>query len=179
MARCGAKTRSGRPCKGPAMENGRCRMHGGKATKTHAGNQNAAKHGIYSQHLTEEERAAWDEIELGRVDDELRLTRIRLARALAAENASGGEPELEEISEQDATVNGVPLGGDEKVVTRKSRRRDYAGIIDRLTGRIESLERTRVELMKALGSGDDGSDLPPAPDYVLSPDEAGPENPVL
>jgi galactokinase len=27
---CGAKTRSGAPCKSPAMENGRCRMHGGK-----------------------------------------------------------------------------------------------------------------------------------------------------
>jgi hypothetical protein len=27
--RCGAKTRSGRPCLSPAMELGRCRMHGG------------------------------------------------------------------------------------------------------------------------------------------------------
>ena len=27
--RCGAKTRSGKPCRGWAMENGRCRMHGG------------------------------------------------------------------------------------------------------------------------------------------------------
>jgi hypothetical protein len=30
--RCGAKTRQGTPCKGPAMKNGRCRMHGGKST---------------------------------------------------------------------------------------------------------------------------------------------------
>jgi hypothetical protein len=32
--RCGAKTRGargGRPCKSPAMPNGRCRMHGGKS----------------------------------------------------------------------------------------------------------------------------------------------------
>jgi hypothetical protein len=29
---CGAKTRSGQPCPTPAMENGRCRMHGGTAT---------------------------------------------------------------------------------------------------------------------------------------------------
>ncbi len=27
--RCGAKTRSGSPCRSPAMPNGRCRMHGG------------------------------------------------------------------------------------------------------------------------------------------------------
>ena len=32
--RCGAKTRAGSPCKGPAMPNGRCRMHGG-ATPRH------------------------------------------------------------------------------------------------------------------------------------------------
>jgi hypothetical protein len=30
--RCGAKTRRGTPCMGPAMTNGRCRMHGGCST---------------------------------------------------------------------------------------------------------------------------------------------------
>lgn len=30
--RCGARTRVGRPCRGPAMANGRCRMHGGAST---------------------------------------------------------------------------------------------------------------------------------------------------
>ena len=30
--RCGAKTRQGTPCRGPAMRNGRCRMHGGGST---------------------------------------------------------------------------------------------------------------------------------------------------
>jgi hypothetical protein len=30
--RCGGKTRAGCPCKGPAMKNGRCRMHGGAST---------------------------------------------------------------------------------------------------------------------------------------------------
>ena len=30
--RCGAKSRAGCPCKGPAMKNGRCRMHGGAST---------------------------------------------------------------------------------------------------------------------------------------------------
>jgi hypothetical protein len=31
-ARCGARTRRGVPCQGPAMANGRCRMHGGRST---------------------------------------------------------------------------------------------------------------------------------------------------
>ena len=30
--RCGARTRGGQPCRGPAMANGRCRMHGGTST---------------------------------------------------------------------------------------------------------------------------------------------------
>lgn len=30
--KCGAKCRSGEPCKNPSMKNGRCRMHGGKST---------------------------------------------------------------------------------------------------------------------------------------------------
>ena len=30
--RCGAKARSGLPCRAPAMKNGRCQMHGGKST---------------------------------------------------------------------------------------------------------------------------------------------------
>ena len=31
-ARCGARTRSGDPCRQPAMPNSRCRMHGGAST---------------------------------------------------------------------------------------------------------------------------------------------------
>jgi len=46
--RCGAKTRKGTPCKAPAMANGRCRMHGGKAGAPR-GNTNALKHGLYTR----------------------------------------------------------------------------------------------------------------------------------
>ena len=52
--RCGAKTRSGQPCRAPAMANGRCRMHGGKSTgpRTPAGLERSRKanlkHGLYS-----------------------------------------------------------------------------------------------------------------------------------
>jgi hypothetical protein len=46
---CGAKTRTGQPCKTPAMPNGRCRMHGGK----HPGGVAAArfKDGRHSKYL--------------------------------------------------------------------------------------------------------------------------------
>src|SRR5215475_13899148 len=46
--RCGALTRSRKPCQAPAMTNGRCRMHGGKSPGAPKGNKNAFKHGRYT-----------------------------------------------------------------------------------------------------------------------------------
>lgn len=46
--RCGARTRSGKPCQSPAMANGRCRMHGGPSPGAPKGNRHAYKHGRYS-----------------------------------------------------------------------------------------------------------------------------------
>lgn len=122
-------------------------MHGGKATETHAGNQNARKHGIYSSVLTQEEKDLWDEVELGRVDEELRLCRLRLMRTIRAETAANDQPELDAISEEPMVVNGIAIP-EEPITKRQLKRRDYAGLVDRLLGRIESLERTRAELLK-------------------------------
>lgn len=140
---CGAKTRSGEPCKKAPLEGKtRCANHGGKSTgpKNQRGNKNAAKPGsIYSQYLTPEEQIVFDSMELGKVDDELKLTRIRLARALAKEQE---RPEIDAITirEGGKGVGFVPM-------EKSFKRRDYVGIIDKLTARIESLERTRAELL--------------------------------
>lgn len=139
---CGAKTRSGEPCKNGAMDNGRCRMHGGKAPKT---NQNAVKPGsLYSKHLTNEEQALFDEIELGSLDDEIRLTKIRLARALAQEQERGERLELDSAVKRRAPGKDDKPGPETTEVTTK--RRDYAALIDRLTARIASLEARRAAL---------------------------------
>lgn len=60
---CGAKCkRTGLPCQGPAMANGRCRMHGGKSTgpRTPEGKERSRrgnwKHGSYSVESQEERR---------------------------------------------------------------------------------------------------------------------------
>ena len=60
--RCGAKTRAGHPCKNWGMDNGRCRMHGGKSTgpQTPEGLERIRKaswkHGRYSQQIQRERR---------------------------------------------------------------------------------------------------------------------------
>ncbi|BDD93525.1 hypothetical protein PanNE5_29650 [Pandoraea sp. NE5] len=139
MARlCGAKTRSGETCKNGAMANGRCRMHGGKTPET---NQNAVKPGsLYSKHLTDEEQVLFDAIELGSLDDEIRLTKIRLARALAQECERGGKLEVESAVRR---TGGGPQVAKAEVHTKA---RDYVSIIDRLTARVASLEARRAAM---------------------------------
>ena len=48
-SRCEARTRRGTKCQGPAMPNGRCRMHGGGSPGAPKGNRNAWKHGMRSR----------------------------------------------------------------------------------------------------------------------------------
>jgi hypothetical protein len=48
--RCGAKTRRGTICQGPAMPNGRCKTHGGKSPGAPRGPRNGNwRDGFYSQ----------------------------------------------------------------------------------------------------------------------------------
>ena len=149
MALCGAKNRSGEPCKKHALTGSkRCKLHGGKSTGAPKGNQNRNTHGIYSSVISDDEKLIWEQVELGRIDDELRLCRIRLVRALAAENRDGDDLLLESKVEKTATAASVPLDDSDVIVDKSYRRRDYCGIIDKLMARIESLEKTRLELMK-------------------------------
>lgn len=135
---CGAKTRRGEPCKSRTMPNGRCRMHGGTNRGGASGNSNAVTHGIYRKALSAEEEALCSRIELGTVDHELNLTRIRLARELAAEHAAGGGVEFDSLTEND--------GGAVPREVRTSKVHDYYRSVDKLVARIESLEKTRMLL---------------------------------
>lgn len=149
MALCGASKRgNGEPCKRHAIPgSSRCKLHGGKSSgpKEQRGNKNAAKPGsIYSQFLTDDENDLLAGIELGRVDDELRLTRIRLMRALARENEFGNTLEVDSAKEEPIQINGKETALTS--ITTISKVRDYSGLIDRLTARVESLERTKEDL---------------------------------
>lgn len=143
MALCGAKTRSGEPCKRhPVPGSTRCKLHGGKSPGAAKGNRYAARPGsLYSRFLSDEEQGIAASIELGNVDEELRLTRIRLMRALQREQDNGGEAELDERVERDGAEN-VTARMEEKYKVR-----DYSSLIDRLTARVESLEARRAHLL--------------------------------
>jgi hypothetical protein len=82
---CGAKTRSGEPCKSFAMANGRCRMHGGKAPRGHALPQTT--HGRYSKDLPTRLAARYEEAandpDLLQLDSEIHLTDAMIRERLS------------------------------------------------------------------------------------------------
>ena len=78
--RCGARTRKRRPCRSPAMANGRCRMHGGTSPGAPIGNTNALKHGRYTA------KAIADRRELATL---LRTMRVLVKKATARPDSSG------------------------------------------------------------------------------------------
>ncbi|AYN94419.1 hypothetical protein EAW52_10835 [Pseudomonas sp. LTJR-52] len=166
---CGAKTRAGGKCKAPAMANGRCRVHGGTSTgpKNSFGNQNARKHGIYSDSLTDEEQSIWDEIGVGTLDDDIKIAKLQLRRALVAqakaEDGDGLELEVD-------TDSSGPAGS---TITRQRKRRGYEDIINRLLGRIGDLEAKRADIMKKLEGDDEGP--PPQRVEVVVTDARRPE----
>jgi uncharacterized protein YjcR len=86
---CGAKTRSGKPCKNAPMANGRCRMHGGKSTGPPINNKNAIKTGehetIWFDTLDNDEKDLVAQIntsKLQQLEEEIRLTTIRERRMM-------------------------------------------------------------------------------------------------
>jgi hypothetical protein len=55
--RCGAKTRAGPPCRCPAMENGKCRLHGGLSPGAPRGSANGRfRDGFWTHEAVEERR---------------------------------------------------------------------------------------------------------------------------
>ena len=65
--RCGAKTRTGRPCRSPAMPNGRCRMHGGLSPGAPRGERNGNyRHGLFTREALAKRRDLLEFVKLMR-----------------------------------------------------------------------------------------------------------------
>ena len=142
---CGAATRSGGTCRASAMRNarnGRCWLHGGKSSaekilkvakqaprpgKTDAGaaptqSVPGRQPAPYSGAVLPGESTLFATLPVGTVDDELRLCRLRLGRAAAAEAkliANGESDGLTRIQDE----------------------------INRITTRIDRLENRRAQLL--------------------------------
>lgn len=151
------------------MKNGRCRLHGGKsrgpkgpAAKT------GRKHGIYDAAMTEEELALTASMVLGNVDEELKITRLRLRRALIAQDKwanapldEAGMPLVEIVNEVNEKAGEAGGEAAQFLSTKKVQKLpNFDTIIHGLIAHINSLEKTRKELLGETGAGTKtGSDL--------------------
>jgi hypothetical protein len=118
-------------------------------------------HGLYSSALTDEEQALWDDIKLGNVDDELRLCRIQLRRAMNL------DAEISRAPNDPKNLAGIELveirrttGNGKSNTDAVSKRPDVAGRMNTLLGRIAQLEKTRAELIAAQAQNGDGDGMP-------------------
>jgi hypothetical protein len=124
-----------------------CRVHGGASEGAPKENQNAKKHGIYGKHFTDHERETLPDLEsrIGTLTDEITLCRVRINRALAAENSAFElDPNgLEIVKFVDKAATEFAAGPE-----HVHERIDYGAHVERLLRRLESLEKTRAELIK-------------------------------
>ena len=111
----------------------RCKKHGGiPENKARPGNENARTFGMYASCLSEDEKKLRNEAYADGVDNEIAVLRVRLKRALDAENAS--QHELESWTEE-TSQTGTGKGDDakEKVVLKKTKTyRNRATAVDRI-----------------------------------------------
>jgi len=162
-------------CQAPPMPNGRCKQHGGFNTgRGPRRAKNGPANGLYSMYLNVDEANLYDQLKIGTLEQEIKLLRIQLMRALAAqhnwdisqealkqaiENEDGSirtpteiyramEIEVYETKRQEGIDNrGQPVDQTEKRVTH--RKNDFKGEIRSLASLIAKLEREHHELMKS------------------------------
>ena len=105
-ARCGAKTRSGLPCKSPAMKNGRCRMHGGTSTgpSSKAGIERCRRanrrSGRYTQTRIQFRTFVQQTLKCARLSGEILKAKEMEARARNADEAQKRKCQTEEATKR-------------------------------------------------------------------------------
>jgi len=159
----------------------RCRLHGGLSTgnQSAAGNTSAVKHGFYSSALfDDEERALYSAAEIGSVDDEIRLAKVKLFRYVKASGSVTMQKmvdgALEVIDKQGTDMRGIPYDKREL----KAEAPNYADLIIRTLDLIRKLELARSQMNAAKGGGQ-GEGINEEDTVFLRPDEPIPQKPVV
>lgn len=149
--RCGAKTRAGGECKAPAMANGRCRVHGGASTGPKKPNAagNALKHGFYSDALQPGELVLWTRVEVGSIDDEIRLLRVKLHRLVTLSGSADVAALIDSALEVARKQGDDPQLGPFDRTEIKVKAPQYADLILQAVAEIRKLELQRLQ-MKAI-----------------------------
>lgn len=145
----------------------RCRLHGGASNGAPKGNVNALRHGLYSAALLPGEEELWATLlaEVGKLDQEITLMRLRLHRLLRLQRPAdvadlpGGDVkdalQLEQVSVQTSSPHPI-TGMNGKVTTITKSRRDYSAEIRQTAKTIADMEARRAAILAGTGGSDTG-----------------------
>ena len=163
---CGAVKQNGEWCRMLALENGRCKWHGGLAVPgTNAGEKRALYSGVYASGLSEEEKEIYTDLPVGDLTDEIKHCQIQLRRLrtaqrvyeIAVENKGDDEAaetalmELIEEESHEGLKGGSKLIVDYKRLLR--RKTDFKAEIRKEQKLLSELNKTQAELnMKGFGA---------------------------
>ena len=153
---CGAKTKHRTYCKSrhvipskSGLAPYRCRLHGGASSGPPLGTRNHVTHGLYCQAVLPGEEEAWDQIKAGELEEEVRVTKLRLRRAIIFEaeleqKLSEGEDVSDQmVTEQDEQKIAFGMNGES--YSKKVRRLpDVKKIIHDIVTQLVKLENQRT-----------------------------------
>jgi hypothetical protein len=111
-------------------------------------------HGVYRKTLSDEEQELWTQLQVGNLDNEILFMKIMFNRAIelnADVRKAPNDPKNMagfELTE----INRSTKGGGKTDLNSTSKRPDSVAMLDRIAGRIASLEKTRMELIAAAAS---------------------------
>ena len=148
---CGGKLRGGGYCKSKLVVYAdhrpppyRCLEHGGSPSGGKKGKQVNLSHGIYTECMLEEEKELYDQLNIDSVDEEIKLTKLRLRRALKADKLRDSSYMI--TTEEDL----IKKNGKWEVVGKKISTDDgYARVIHGITNQLVKLTSLRMDLIEA------------------------------
>lgn len=118
--KCKGTTKKGTPCQRTAFPNGYCAWHGGKKKKPTSSRDRiparslkkptwAASRGLYCDGLFPEEQALHESLEIGTLEQEIKLIKVQLRRAVAAQLLWCREQEsVNELLDEDPDLIKLP-----------------------------------------------------------------------
>ena len=140
---CGARTRKGTPCQNAAMENGRCRMHGGKVPRGAELPQFA--HGRYSKsmpdRLAERYEEALSDEERHDLRDEIALAETKIADLLASIERSADESLAWQDVERWIARKQRAVESDVRVATIKQQMMSVEEVMALVAGILDAIRR--------------------------------------
>ena len=155
---CGAILTNGKFCiskavvsRAPKPPPFRCPGHGGEGRGQKKGAQCNLSHGIYTDCLLDTELDLWDQLDVTAVDEEIKLTKLRLRRALKADKEKN-PTYMDIVEEIYESVDG------EMVLQKQIKRNDngYSVEINKIINQLVRLCAQRCNMLDIAGEVDRG-----------------------